>query len=209
MHAFAQIPLHDQNIIVQQNEQCIANHNHSEKAKAPILRRRPTNHIIVGDLVYLFSDCNKTRARDLYLVVEVTGSFCNIRKFVGSQLQSTSFRVKTSPCYRVPSEVTDFQPSTVILTPHLMKPFQLSQYLPILLHLSYQVQYQCLLLKRFPTSTFLLTNMSPSKTVRLIQFQTLQPQAKTLIPVPCPADPHACDVVLHDMMTLLWTVIEF
>ena len=108
-----QIPLHDQDIIVQQNEQRIANHTHSEKAKAPISRRRPTNHIIVGDLVYLFSDRNKTRARDRYLVVEVTGTFCNIRKFVGSQLRSTSYRVKTSDCYRVPSEVTDFRPSTV------------------------------------------------------------------------------------------------
>ena len=63
-----QIPLHDQSIIVQQNEQRIANHTHSEKAKAPISRRRPPNHITVGDLVYLFSDRNKTRARDRYLL---------------------------------------------------------------------------------------------------------------------------------------------
>ena len=108
-----QIPLHDQGIIVQQNEQCIANHTHSEKAKAPISRRCPTNHIIVGDLVYLFSDRNKTRARNRYLVVEVTGTFCNIRKFAGSQLRSTSYSLKTSDCYRVPSIVTDFRPSTV------------------------------------------------------------------------------------------------
>ena len=108
-----QIPLHDQSIIVQQNEQRIANHTHSEKAKAPISRRRPTNHIIVCDLVYLFSDRNKTRARDRSLVVEVTGTFCNIRKFVESQLRSTSYRVKTSDCYRVPSKVTDFRPLTV------------------------------------------------------------------------------------------------
>ena len=96
------IPLHDQNIIVQQNEQSITNHTHSEKAKAPISRRHPTNHIIVGDLVYLFSNHNKTRARNRYLVVEVTGSFCNIRKFVGSQLRSTSYRMKTSDLLQSP-----------------------------------------------------------------------------------------------------------
>ena len=112
-----QIPLQDQSIIVKQNEQRIANHTHSEKAKAPIARRRPANRIVVGDLVYLFSDRNKTRARDRYLVVEVTGSFCNIRKFVGSQLRSTSYRVKTSDCYRVPSEVTVFRPSAVSSDP--------------------------------------------------------------------------------------------
>ena len=104
-----QIPLHDHSIIVKQHEQRVTNHTHSEKAKAPISSRRPANNITIGDLVYLFSDRNKTRARDRYLVVEVSGSFCNIRKFVGSQLRSTSYRVKTTDCYRVPSEVTGFQ----------------------------------------------------------------------------------------------------
>ena len=104
-----QIPLHDQSIIVKQHEQRVTNHTHSEKAKAPISSRRPANNITVSDLVYLFSDRNKTRARDRYLVVEVSGSFCKIRKFVGSQLRSTSYRVKTTDCYRVPSEVTGFQ----------------------------------------------------------------------------------------------------
>ena len=127
-----QIPLHGQNLIVQivqdlivqilivlivlvvqQHEQRIANHLHSEKAKAPITKSRPAEHIAVGDLVYLYSDRNKTRARYRYLVVEVTGSFCNIRKFVGSQLRSTSYRVKTSDCYRVPSEVADYRPSAI------------------------------------------------------------------------------------------------
>ena len=108
-----QIPLHDQSLIVQQHEQRIANHHHSEEAKAPIAKDRPAEHITVGDLVYLYSDRNKTRARDRYLVVEVTGSFCNIRKFVGSQLRSTSYRVKTSDCYRVPSEVADYRPSAI------------------------------------------------------------------------------------------------
>ena len=93
--------------------QRIANHHHSEKAKAPVTKNRPAEHITVGDLVYLYSDRNKTRARDRYLVVEVTGSFCNIRKFVGSQLRSTSYRVKTSDCYRVPSEVGDYCPSAI------------------------------------------------------------------------------------------------
>ncbi|KAL9973770.1 hypothetical protein ACROYT_G020268 [Oculina patagonica] len=45
--------------------------------------------------------------------IEVTGSFCNIRKFVGSQLRSTSYRVKTFDCYRIPSEVVDYRPSAI------------------------------------------------------------------------------------------------
>ena len=45
-----QIPLHDQSLIVQQHEQRIANHHHSEKAKAPIAKDRPVEHITIGDL---------------------------------------------------------------------------------------------------------------------------------------------------------------
>lgn len=81
-----QIPLHNQNLIIQQHEQHIANHHHSKKAKAPVTKNCPAEHIIVGDLAYLYSNRNKTRVGDCYLVIEVTGSFCNIRKFVGSQL---------------------------------------------------------------------------------------------------------------------------
>ena len=106
--------MHSQSIIIQQNKQRIANHTHSKKAKAPILRLRPTNHITISDLVYLLSDRNKTRARNHYLVIEVTGSFCNITTFVGSQLGST---------FCPKSQTSDHQQSTVILTPHQRSPF--------------------------------------------------------------------------------------
>jgi len=59
----------------------------------------------VGDLVYITSDASKTRARDRYLVVSIDGSWCNIRKFTGYQLRSTSYRIKLSECYRVPGQI--------------------------------------------------------------------------------------------------------
>ena len=55
--------------------------------------------IDVGDLVYLHSDRNKSRAQDRYLLVSVDPLFCNIKKFVWSQLRSSSYRVKLSECY--------------------------------------------------------------------------------------------------------------
>ena len=58
--------------------------------------------IQVGDLVYITSDGSKTHARNRYLVVSVDGLWCNVRKFTGSQLRSTSYRVKLSECYCVP-----------------------------------------------------------------------------------------------------------
>ncbi len=102
-----QMPFEDHDMIVKQNQQRVANHPHSEKSKAPTAKFRTPQHIVVGDLVYLHSDRNKTRARDRYLVVEIDGLFCNIKKFVGSQLRNASYRVKTAECYRVPSEFVD------------------------------------------------------------------------------------------------------
>ena len=43
----------------------------------------------------------------------VTSSSWNIRKFVGSQLRGTSYHMKTSDCYRAPSEVEDYRPSAI------------------------------------------------------------------------------------------------
>ena len=56
----------------------------------------------VGDLVYVTSDGPKTHAHNRYLVVSVDGLWYNVRNFTGSQLRSTSYRVKLSECYRVP-----------------------------------------------------------------------------------------------------------
>ena len=53
--------------------------------------------------MYLHADRNKTRSRDRYLVISAEGVWCNIRKFVGNQLRSTSYHVKRSECYKVPS----------------------------------------------------------------------------------------------------------
>ena len=75
----------------------------------------------VGDLVYLYSDCNKTRARERYLVVEIGGAFCNVKNFVGSQLRA-SYRVKMTECYRVPSQLM-MKPQLFL---HLMMKPQLS-----------------------------------------------------------------------------------
>ena len=37
-----------------------------------------------------------------YLVTSVESDWCNIRKFIGSQLRSTTYRIKRSECYEVP-----------------------------------------------------------------------------------------------------------
>ena len=82
----------------------LSNQPASESSNAPGCSPRVPATVQVGDLVYITSDASKTRARDRYLVVSIDGSWCNVRKFTGSQLRSTSYRIKLSECYRVPSQ---------------------------------------------------------------------------------------------------------
>ena len=111
-----QLPLADDHLIALQLEQRLSNHPHSECSKAAVQQRRPTPVIDVGDLVYLHSDLNKSRARDRYLVVVIDPPFCDIKKIIGSQLCSSSYHVKLSECFKVPSDLAD--PIRVLPTRH-------------------------------------------------------------------------------------------
>ena len=102
-----QLPLADDHLIALQHEQRLSNHPPSECSKAPLHNRRPTHLIVVGDLVYLHSDRNKSRAYDRYLIVAIDPPFCDIKKFIGSQLRGSSYRVKLTKCFKVPSDLAD------------------------------------------------------------------------------------------------------
>ncbi|VDI36235.1 Hypothetical predicted protein [Mytilus galloprovincialis] len=97
-----QIPLADQNLIIAQHEQRLKNHPHSEKTKCPSGKLPVCPDLEIGDIVYLRCDLNKTKSRDRYLVVAVDTPWCNIRKFIGSQLRQNSYRVKCSDCTKLP-----------------------------------------------------------------------------------------------------------
>lgn len=98
----AQLPISDSDLIASQHRRRMANHPHSERAKAPSGLLPADEALEVGDLVYLRGDRTKSQARPRYLVGSVDGLWCNIRKFVGSQLRDSSYRVKTSECLKVP-----------------------------------------------------------------------------------------------------------
>ena len=60
--------------------------------------------VAIGDLVYLYCDKNKYRGRDHYLVMSTDGTWCQVRKFIGSKLWSTTYRIKKVECYEVPMD---------------------------------------------------------------------------------------------------------
>ncbi|KAK2550541.1 hypothetical protein P5673_028741 [Acropora cervicornis] len=100
-----QLPLFDYNFILGKHAQRSTNHAFSEKSKNPhgLVTNTPSLH--VGDIVYLISDKDKSRARDRYLVVSIDLPWCFVKKFRGSQLRATSYKVKLSECYAVPPSV--------------------------------------------------------------------------------------------------------
>lgn len=99
------IPLSDLQLIRQQYSSRLSNHPASESSKAPGCSPRLPTTTQVHNLVDITSDASKTRAHDRYLVVSTDGSWCNLRKFTGSQLRSTSYRIKLSECYRVAGQI--------------------------------------------------------------------------------------------------------
>ena len=100
-----QIYVSDENLIKDQNSQRNENHPYSEKSKCPMPHSRPRtdNDLMVGDIVYLYADRNKSAPRDRYILTSIDGDWLNIRKLVGTQLRNASYRVKKSECYKVPS----------------------------------------------------------------------------------------------------------
>ena len=103
----AQVPMCDASLAEDQHRQRLANHPLSEASKAPRGQRRPDPELCIGDIVYIYSDRNKSRARERYLVVSVDPPFCNVRKFAGTQLRSASYRVHMADCFKVPAEVSE------------------------------------------------------------------------------------------------------
>ena len=102
-----QLPLTDYNLIRQQHALRNANHAHSQLSKSHDGALPKSQHIDVGDIVYLYADRNKTRSRCRYIVVSTDGSWLNISKFMGTQLRATSYRVKRSECYKVVANTPD------------------------------------------------------------------------------------------------------
>uniref|UniRef100_A0A8C4NGU4 Uncharacterized protein n=1 Tax=Eptatretus burgeri TaxID=7764 RepID=A0A8C4NGU4_EPTBU len=105
-----QIPFSDLQVIQAQHHLRSINHPHIEKSKAPTGSVKPNVSVEVGDLIYLYSDRNKSCAKNRYLVSAIDGPWCNIHKFVGSQLRSAAYRVKKSECYKVPDYWKDTLP---------------------------------------------------------------------------------------------------
>ena len=60
-----------------------------------------------GSLVYLFSDYDKHRARNKYIVMDIQNNDCVLKKFTDSQLRNRLYTVKLSDVYCIPTHSPD------------------------------------------------------------------------------------------------------
>jgi hypothetical protein len=102
-----QLPVSDRDLLSQKHLLRPSNHSSSEKYKTPSGLHPKKEDISIGDLVYIYADRNKSKARDRYLVVSTDTEWCNIRKFTGRQLRQASYRIKKSECYLLPCQSHD------------------------------------------------------------------------------------------------------
>ena len=72
-------------------------------AKGVYQSQAPIPPLQVGDLVYVKSHRDKSRAHDRYIIVSIDGELCFIKKFSGSKLRATSYKVKLAECFTVPN----------------------------------------------------------------------------------------------------------
>ena len=98
------MPLCDSHILAKHDLRP-SNHPFSEMSKNPSGNVPNSPSLQVGDLVYLVSDKDKSRARNRYVDISTNPSWCFMEKFSGSQLRASSYKVKLSECFPVPSSV--------------------------------------------------------------------------------------------------------
>lgn len=104
-----QLPMCDKDIIVQKQAQRDSNHISSALSKANSKVPRPPHVPSIGDLVYLYFDRDK-KARPRYKKVSKNDEWLYIKKFAGQQLRLHSYKVKTTECFCVPTDLPTLPP---------------------------------------------------------------------------------------------------
>ena len=107
------LPVEDQILIDNQQKSRHINHQHSAKSKA---RGRPPNkksEVQIGSLVYIKCDKDKHKARDKYLITDMSDNgWCKVQKFVKSQYRAKSYDVKLEEIFPVLGEKSSLNTAT-------------------------------------------------------------------------------------------------
>ena len=99
-----QLPLDDQQLILSQHATRLANHSASSKSKAHGQGIKDSPVVQIGELVYILSDRDKNHPRSKYIVTDLSGDHCKLRKFTKSQFRIKEYTVLASNVYPIHQE---------------------------------------------------------------------------------------------------------
>ena len=71
-------------------------HLPSAKSKSRGKTTVTTSNAQVGEIVYLYGDRDKSRSREKYIVIEITGDYAWVQKLTNNQIRARKYRVKLS-----------------------------------------------------------------------------------------------------------------
>ena len=109
----SQIPVNDRSLISAKHSRSTLNNISSAKSKAHGRPPHPPTDTTPGDLVYLYSEKDKHGGRCRYIVTSTDNEWCSIRKFTGSTLSNSAYRVKRSEVYKVPATTLQCRHDTI------------------------------------------------------------------------------------------------
>ena len=98
------LKLNDSDLIKDKVNSRLSQHTPSAKSKARGKTEIIKSDCKKGDIVYLYSDRDKSKARDKYLVVDEDENYVTTQKFTGLQFRSRKYRVKPTDIITVPSK---------------------------------------------------------------------------------------------------------
>ena len=105
----SQLPFDDETLMSSQSSSRRKNHLSSAKSKAK--GKGPNSPVIsVGDLVYLVSERSKNQARDKYLVTNISGNSCTVRKFTRNQFRRKQYSIPITSVFPIIGGVQSLPP---------------------------------------------------------------------------------------------------
>ena len=105
MSSGMQLSMDDSKLIEDKYRMRLAGHAPSAKSKAHGREKEAYPELVVGDIIFLYSDRDKTRGRDKYMVMQrPSETHVMIQKLVNKQFRGRSYSVKLSDVIVVPKK---------------------------------------------------------------------------------------------------------
>ena len=110
-----QLNTSDEQLIKVQHENRLNSHFNTSKLSQKLSSEIPIKE---GNIIYLRTEGNKTKARRRYIVVSILNEFCYVRAFSHNQLRSKTYKVRLSDCFLATADYNLLDTTTTVNMRH-------------------------------------------------------------------------------------------